>query len=345
MVNRSYVGFVVGLSIMASCVGASAQSEKLTPIRAGYFKGSVYTLTNDVAQAEGFYKKHGLSVELINFASGPDELNALVSGGIDVLTWTATPIIKVNAKGLDIKMINPNIGKPAYSLVARKGLDRPNRDKPYPQNIVDLKGKIIGVPARGTDMEFVGRLFLKDAGLDPDRDVTWLAVGAGPTAIAAFKAGRLDYAITWEPQQTVLVEVDKLADMMVDQRKGEGNPLFKQFLSNLSAARQGQLEKDPDKFERYAAAMVESIKFMKDPKNFERVVQIFKGVSALDESTLRLLIKNNIQDFSDQFECKAFENVVEFGVQIGDVPADKRPTCKTFVWKNSYKYTDLGATN
>ena len=208
--KRSLLGLIVCLSLGLATEAAKAQSGALIPIKAGYFKGSLLTLTNDVAVAQGFYKKHGLEVELINFSSGPDELNALVSGGIDVLTWTATPIMKVNAKGLDIQAINPNVGAPAYSLVARKDVDRPNRDKPYPQNILDLKGKVIGVPARGADIEMVGRLFLKEAKLDPDRDVTWLAVGGTPTGIAAFKAKRIDYWIAWEPGQTLLVDAEKI---------------------------------------------------------------------------------------------------------------------------------------
>lgn len=340
--KRSLLGLVVSLSLAIGSQAASAQGN-LIPIKAGYFKGSLLTLTNDVAMAEGFYKKHGLNVELINFSSGPDELNALVSGGIDVLTWTATPIMKVNAKGLDIQAINPNVGSPAYSLIARADLDRPNRSKPYPQNIQDLKGKVIGVPARGTDMEMVGRLFLKDAKLDPDRDVTWLAVGAIPTGIAAFKAKRIDYLIAWEPGQTLLVDVEKLGVMMVDQRKGEGNALFQRFISNVSAARRSELQKEPDKYRRYAAAMVDALNFMKKPENFERVLKIFTTVSGLDEPTLRLMLKNNVQYFDAKLDCKALENVAEFGVQIGDIPADKKPTCKSFVWEQSHKYTDLGS--
>ena len=343
MMKRSLLGLIVCLSLGLATEAAKAQSGALIPIKAAYFKGSLLTLTNDVAVAQGFYKKHGLEVELINFSSGPDELNALVSGGIDVLTWTATPIMKVNAKGLDIQAINPNVGAPAYSLVARKDVDRPNRDKPYPQNILDLKGKVIGVPARGADIEMVGRLFLKEAKLDPDRDVTWLAVGGTPTGIAAFKAKRIDYLIAWEPGQTLLVDVEKIGDMMVDQRKGEGSPLFKRFISNVSAARRSQLEKEPEKFRRYAAAMVETLQFMKKPENFERVLQIFKSVSGLDESTLRLMLKNNIQYFDPKLDCKALENVADFGVQIGDIPADKKPTCKSFVWEQSHKYTDLAS--
>lgn len=343
MAKRAFLKLLIVWSAVASCAGVRAENDALIPVKAGYYKGSLLTLPNDVAAAEGFYKKHGLDVELINFASGPDQLNAVASGGVDVLSWTATAIMKVNAKGLDLQAINPNVGAPAYSLIARKDLDRPNRDKPYPQNVLDLKGKVVGVPARGTDIEMTGRLFLKSAGLDPDRDVTWLAVGGVPTEIAAFKARRLDYLVAWEPGQTVLVEVEKIADMIVDQRKGEGSPLFKNFVSNLSAARQGQLQKDPEKFERYAAAMVDALNFMKAPENFERVVQIFKGVSGLDESTLRLLLKNNIQYFNPVLECKALENVAEFGVQIGDIAADKKPTCESFVWKKSYKYTDIGS--
>ena len=131
--KRSLLGLIVCLSLGLATEAAKAQSGALIPIKAGYFKGSILTLTNDVAVAQGFYKKHGLEVELINFSSGPDELNALVSGGIDVLTWTATPIMKVNAKGLDIQAITRTwerlhtASSPGKTSIARTATSRTPR--------------------------------------------------------------------------------------------------------------------------------------------------------------------------------------------------------------------------
>ena len=47
------------------------------------------------------------------------------------------------------------------------------------QKYEDLKGKKIGVSDLGTTDYPVTRAVLQNIGIDPDKDVTWTAVGAG----------------------------------------------------------------------------------------------------------------------------------------------------------------------
>ena len=41
------------------------------------------------------------------------------------------------------------------------------------------------------------RTLLKEAGLDPNTDVTWLAIGSPATALAAFTSGQVDVAMSY----------------------------------------------------------------------------------------------------------------------------------------------------
>jgi sulfonate transport system substrate-binding protein len=340
IVQRSALCAILFLIFACSWLPRSSRGEDLIPLNFAYYQGTLLSFPPQVAAAEGIFKKHGLDVTLINFSSCPDQLTAIASGGVDTVSCPAPLVIKVNTKGFDLLAITDNIAAAQYSLLARKGEARPNRDKPYPENIRDLKGKIIGVTVRGSDVENVARVFLKDAGLDPDQDVTWLAVGSVPTSIAAFKARRLDYLVAWEPAQTVLVDIDKVAEYVVDQRKGEGNPLFKTFMSNATEAKRSQLEQSPEKYLRFAAAIEETMTFIKDPAHFDRLVQIYQSSSGLDKPTIEALLRNNIKYFSNRFQCQAVNNVAKFEVEIGDVAADKAPTCKDFVWSAMQKYID-----
>ncbi|MBS0532692.1 MAG: ABC transporter substrate-binding protein [Proteobacteria bacterium] len=56
----------------------------------------------------------------------------------------------------------------------------------------ELKGKKIGVSDLGTTDYPVTRAVLKNIGIDPDKDVTWVAVGAGVTAGVALQRGVID---------------------------------------------------------------------------------------------------------------------------------------------------------
>lgn len=331
--------FVGLLALFAGDLGvgtvASAQS---TPLKVGYYRGALLSLPDYVAAEEQIYSRNGLAVELINFASGPEQISAVASGGIDVLSHSASAIMTVNAKGLDLVGIVNNQAAPIFTLLAQKDAVRPNKDKPYPANIADLKGRTIGVTARGSDVEMVVRFFLKDAGLDPDRDVTWIALGGMPTAIAAFRAKRVDYLMAFEPAQSVLVDVGQAADVVVDQRKGQGNPLFANFTSNMAAVRRARADQTPDAFKRFAKARSETLAFMADGKNFPRVIEIFQKYSALEKDTLSIMVRNNASSFSPKFDCTAIDNVVKFNVASGLLPTDKAPSCKDFVWSGAAEY-------
>ena len=60
------------------------------------------------------------------------------------------------------------------------------------QKYEDLKGKKIGVSDLGTTDYPVTRAVLKNIGIDPDKDVTWTAVGAGVSAGVALQRGVID---------------------------------------------------------------------------------------------------------------------------------------------------------
>ena len=314
---------------------ASAQDMEL---KVGYYRGSFFGLSDYVAVEEGIYSKNGLKVDLINIGSGPEQISAVASGGIDVISNSASAILVVRSKGLDLIGIVNNQAVAIYSLMAQKDLTRPNKSEPYPKNMIDLKGRTIGVFARSSDVEMVARFLLKDAGLNPDRDVTWVALGGIPTQIAAFRAKTVDYLISNEPVQTVLVDVGKLGDYVVDQRKGEGNKLFSLFTSNMAAARRSAVEASPEKFRRFAKARAEAMQFMSDPKNFDRLIEILGKYSALDRETLVTMTKNNLSSFSPNFDCQAIANVVKFNIESGLLSADKAPSCTDFVWNGSAEY-------
>ena len=60
------------------------------------------------------------------------------------------------------------------------------------QKYEDLKGKKIGVSDLGTTDYPVTRAVLQNIGIDPDKDVTWTAVGAGVSAGVALQRGVID---------------------------------------------------------------------------------------------------------------------------------------------------------
>jgi NitT/TauT family transport system substrate-binding protein len=60
------------------------------------------------------------------------------------------------------------------------------------KSYADLKGKKIGVSDLGTTDYPVTRAVLQNIGIDPDKDVSWVAVGAGVSAGVALQRGIID---------------------------------------------------------------------------------------------------------------------------------------------------------
>ena len=82
----------------------SVQAQQNTTIRIGYIPvmGAAQLF---VAQGEGWLKEQGLNVQFTKFESGPNLIQAVASGTIDVYNAGFAPLLVARAKGQDIRVI------------------------------------------------------------------------------------------------------------------------------------------------------------------------------------------------------------------------------------------------
>ncbi len=66
------------------------------------------------------------------------------------------------------------------------------------KTVRDLQGKKIGVASMGLSTVPVTRSIVSDNGIDPNKDVKWVAVGTGATLIQALKSRVVDVFIGWD---------------------------------------------------------------------------------------------------------------------------------------------------
>src|SRR6266567_4336562 len=98
------------------------------------------------------------------------------------------------------------------------------------KEVKDLKGSRLGMTRAGSGTDLSLRALLKDAGLEPDRDVAIIAIGGVSSANAALKAGQVDGFMGGEPATAIAVHQLKLARYFLDPRMGQG-PKFLQFMT------------------------------------------------------------------------------------------------------------------
>jgi ABC-type nitrate/sulfonate/bicarbonate transport system substrate-binding protein len=120
-----------------------------------------------------------LDVELINI---PPTLavTALVSGDLQYVIFAGTTL-NAAVRGLPVKLVMVYNDRPLFSLMSR----------PEIRSVKEMKGKVLGI-ASLTSGESFCRALLKEAGVDPEREVTLRTIGNTPDRLLALKTGVVD---------------------------------------------------------------------------------------------------------------------------------------------------------
>ena len=135
---------------------------------------SGYWVTKDA----GFFKKHGLDVDLIFIDGSSRGIQTLIAGGIPLTSAVGTAVINGKLAGGDIAIINSLINTLPYYVFGKPEIKSPE----------DLKGRSAAMHIPGTAADFALRLALKGIGLSL-KDIKGVTVGAAPARVAAVASG------------------------------------------------------------------------------------------------------------------------------------------------------------
>jgi ABC-type nitrate/sulfonate/bicarbonate transport system substrate-binding protein len=278
-----------------------------------HFPGSVMSLPIYVAYEKGYYKNHGLDVTLAGIAGGPDAVAAVISGSVDFMVNSGDNLMRVMQTGSPpLKIVVGNLGQIPFTVIAHKDMPTPNKSKGYPAALTDLKGKVMGIQARGGSVEFFMRAMFKDAGMDPDKDVRWASVGPPPTALPAMVNKQIDAYLAFEPFQTKALSELKVGQVLVDLRKGEGPREFRNFPYNFYSGRADRIAARPEMVRNFVAAMVEAHKFIADPANTDELTQIAGKYINMDKALLKQMLIDNRGTFSPYVPAEGLQRWIEF---------------------------------
>ncbi len=146
-----------------------------------------------VAHEGGYYKKHGLDVELVEFKSGTDLIKAIVGGQLDSGVLGFTNAVAWASKGADLKVVGG--AQHGYHAIIV-------RDEAGINKVADLKGKTLASQAEGSTADTVLKgVVLKQAGLKAD-DVNIMGVSP-QVAVQSLVGKRVDAAFLFEPQASI----------------------------------------------------------------------------------------------------------------------------------------------
>lgn len=180
---------LASLTVLLLPASASAQLKK---VRLAIPTLDIVTLPLKMAQAKGFYQKEGLEVEII-LVIGALGVRALLGNSVEFSTASGS-VLAAAARGVPVKLVSIITAKPTFDLIS----------DPKIQSFQQLKGKLVAITTRGGTFEHITRLILERNALNPDKDVTILALGRQDDLYLGLKAGRISAAIFSPPRSLML---------------------------------------------------------------------------------------------------------------------------------------------
>ena len=137
-----------------------------------------------MAKEGGFFKENGIDAKLVYMEGGRLSIQSLLSGSTQFMAGDAVSALTAVAGGADVVLVASAKNILPYVFAVSKDIKR----------FQDLKNKMVGVSQIGGRAGEISRMVIKNSGLDPDKDVHYLAVGGTMSRLAALSSGRVQAA-------------------------------------------------------------------------------------------------------------------------------------------------------
>lgn len=247
--------------LLMPVLAAEAQEK----VRITYANNSLAFLIAFIAKDRGFYAANGLNAELVQVRPSVN-IAALLSGDADYAEVLGSAI-RSAARGAPVRAFSTSIKAPFFSLVVHPSI----------KSVTELKGRVIGVTSIGGTNQISGRLLLQHFGIDPEREVKFLAIGEEKFMVEAFKVRRVDAVLVAPPFSVLL--------------KREGFPVLANTAQLLSipfvglSATVDKIRQNRSQVKRVFKAEVEALRYLRDDSASS--AEVIRKRFAMDEAMAR----------------------------------------------------------
>jgi ABC-type nitrate/sulfonate/bicarbonate transport system substrate-binding protein len=150
-----------------------------------------------IGLAAGLFERENIAVEVVNRQDEEKIVDDIVAGVTPVGTPNAPSLIFSLLAGNDLVIVGGVLNRPAFFLAGNPSI----------KNIVDLKGKRIGInqPRRMAGMVMLA--LLRRWGFDIEKDLTLVDLGLNDRSLEALRDNQLDAALL-PPEKAFLAEAE-----------------------------------------------------------------------------------------------------------------------------------------
>ncbi len=281
-----------------------------------------------VAEKEGWLKEAGLTPAVTTFESGPNAIQALASGTLDVYVAGVAPLVVARARGLDIKVVASTAIEENVFIAGPKLARFAEKDVP-PAEVFKRFRAAMGVPARlatqplGSVPNTTLQYWLWEVAKADPKDVTIVSMGIDATQ-QAIMAGAVDGGTLREPAVSIVTGRNPEIKLMA-----LGGEMFPNQPGTVVAVTKAFLDKQPDAAQAIVTSIVRAIDLIgRDPAQVTPAIEGALGKGLIDSATIRRALASPATRFSadPRSIVDATAAMQKYQVKIGaldrDVPLD-----------------------
>lgn len=301
------VGIILSLTVMNGAVEAADK------VRLSISAIDVSFLTAGLALKRGIFRDEGLEVELIRMNANVS-ITALSTTDIDY-TMVFASVVRGALRGMPMKVVASYMDSSTHLLIAR----------PEFKTIRDLKGKTLAVSTFGATSEVAAKMMIKHGGVDPDKEMKVIPLGAERARYAALKEGIVDVAVLSPPTDSDAIR----SGYRVLSRFHE---IFKMPFTGVGTNLK-KLKEKPDEVRRMVKALLRANLFVRSNRDgtiqtmmdwvkvdresavatYDSTWKIFSEDGGMSESGLKLVIDQGREAMKID-RAVALTEVAEFGI-------------------------------
>ncbi|MBI2848615.1 MAG: ABC transporter substrate-binding protein [Chloroflexi bacterium] len=314
---RSLLGCVLFLLVVACApqtpsapaptpVGKPVEAPKPTPVAKTVEKVKLQVTARDgsfinyyLPQDKGFYKEEGIDLDIIPIKATLS-IPSLLAGEIDYIGQVGGPF-EAGLMGAPIRIMASFKSRAIWYLYGAPGVTSPE----------DLKGKSVAVSSVGSSNQYAAKMALKSLGLDPDKDVTFVAIPDKVAMFAALKAKTVAAANVGSPYEMLARE----AGLKLFVFTGDILQIPLTGISTIDT----KVKENPGQIKKMIKASLRGLLDIRDHP--EDAIRFLMKEFGLDEKIARATYEDGLRSWSydGTISQKGLEQAVEQGRTMGSL--------------------------
>ena len=254
-----------------------ASAHAVDKIKIGVPELNAQFLPLALAEKKGFLREDGLQGEVIRI-NPTVALAALVSGELDYWTVIGNSVA-ATMQGAPLRVLTCYMPGSPSALIAR----------PEFKSVPELRGKAIGLNTSGGALESMARLIFKHFGIDPDKEIKFLALGTNERRFSSMKQGLTAGTMGSPP-------LDFLGKKMGFVVLARAHELFSYPTSGVVASVK-KIKEKPDEIKRVIKAGIKANRYIR--QNRERTIQLMIEWSKTDKEMTTAGYESVVKLFND----------------------------------------------